>query len=217
MDRFGLPPERTCTIYNGVDVERFSPSERAVEGDEGGLQLLAVSALIREKGIDLLLRALAALGDVPWRLAVAGDGPARGTLMDLAKNLGIADRTRFLGLRDDVPGLLRTADIFVHPAIWQEALGNTVLEGMAAGCAVVASRVGGIPELARHGEEALLVEPTNVRELSDTLLRLAADPALRRRLGRAARARVVKDFSLASSISRHLDCCEAAVRGEFFT
>ena len=215
--RFGFSEERTCTIYNGVDTERFAPGPRPRPGqEEGPLKILAVASLIPEKGIDVLIKAVAGLETPLWQLAIVGDGPAAEGLRSLVAELGLTSSVRFLGLRDDVSELLKESDVFVHPAIWEEALGNTVLEGMAAGCPVIASRVGGIPELVVDGQEALLVEPGNWRELRRALTTLAEDPGMRERIGEAARARVLRDFSLKGSVARHLDCCEAAARGDFF-
>jgi glycosyltransferase involved in cell wall biosynthesis len=214
-ERFSLTEARTCTIYNGVDVHRFRPPDKPVRA-ETPFRILTVASLIPEKGVDVLLRAAANLPLAEWKLAIAGEGPEENALKRLAGHLGIDSRTKFLGLRDDVPELLRHADVFVHPAIWQEALGNTVLEGMASGRPVVASRVGGIPELAVDEQEALLVAPGDSEALCEVLTALAQGPELRTRLGRAARARAVQDFSLERSIARHLDCCEAAAAGSLF-
>ncbi len=209
--RFVLPPGRSVTIHNGVDVGRFRP--RDAERRPGPLRLVVVANLIPEKGVGVLLEAIARLREVEWTLDVAGDGPERGALEAGARELGIAGRVRFLGLRDDVPELLREADVAVHPARWQEALGNTVLEAMATGIPLVASRVGGIPELLADGLEGLLVPPGVPGPLAEALRRLAGDPALRDRLGAAARERVLRDFTLERSVQRHLDWCERLASG----
>jgi len=205
--RFGLSERRTRVIYNGVDEYRFHPP--SVSRPSAPLQIACVANLIAEKGVDVLLRSVARLaGD--WRLTVIGDGPERTVLELLARDLGIADKVRFLGLRDDVPDLLRDSHILVHPAVWREALGNTVLEGMASQCAVIASATGGIPELIRDGVEGMLVPPNDEAALAACLRRCEDDPALRERLGVSARARILRDFTLASSIERHFDWIEAA-------
>ncbi|MFW6010449.1 MAG: glycosyltransferase [Gemmatimonadota bacterium] len=204
--RFGLPAARTRVLYNGVDVERFHPPAR--EPEERPFRVLTVANLIPEKGVDVLLEAMAMVSVDDWRLRVAGAGPEEPELRRLAEDFGIESRTRFLGLRDDVPELLRTSHVFVHAAVWQEALGNTVLEGMATGRPVIASRVGGIPELIQDGEEGLLVGPGDVEGIAAALESLAENAERRRRLGAEARKRVLRDFRLEDSIARHLDWCE---------
>jgi len=152
-DRFHLREARTLTLYGGVDPGRFSP-DRPIAREEGPLRICTVAALIPEKGVGTLLEAVSRLTMKDWTLSVAGEGPEEGGLKALAIELGIADKVSFLGSRDDVPALLEGSDVFVHPAIWEEALGYTVLEGLAAGCAVVASRVGGIPERGGRASRA---------------------------------------------------------------
>jgi len=202
--RFGSRLRAVETIHGGVRLERFAPPERR-SGD--GLHVAAVSNLIPEKGLEVLLRA-AARCRAPLRISVAGDGPDGRRLEALAETLGIADRVSFLGLRNDVDRLLREADVFVHPALWDEAFGLTVAEAMASGCPVVASRVGAIPELMTDGEHGLLFRAGSVDELSATLDRLVGDAALRERLGRNARSRIVERFGIDRSVGRHLDLCE---------
>ena len=209
--RFALPPGRSVTIHNGVDVVRFRPRE--AERRPGPLRVVVVANLIPEKGVGVLLEAIARLREVEWSLDVVGDGPEHGPLEARARELGVADRVRFLGLRDDVPELLREADVAVHPARWQEALGNTVLEAMATGTPLVASRVGGIPELLADGSEGLLVPPGEPEPLAAALRRLAGDPPLRARLGASARARVLREFTLERSVQCHLDLCERLAAG----
>jgi len=212
MQRFGLPEHRAVTIYNGVDTDRFQP--RAGPGPGGSVaRIVVVANLIPEKGVDVLLRAMARLTSLDWQLDVVGDGPLSGELQALCRQLDIGSRVQFLGLRDDVPDLLRGAEVAVHPATWGEAFGNTVAEAMASGCCLVASRTGAIPEIAVDGVHALLVEPGNVEALASAIQRVLADPALRRALGEAARKRVEELFSLRRYIARQIDWCEAAADG----
>lgn len=213
LRRFGLHPRRTCTIWNGVDAERFRPAPDGPRAD-GPLRILTVASLIPEKGVDVLLRAVARMAHDASTLRIAGEGPERARLERLAADLGLADRVTFLGLRDDVPDLMRDSDVFAHPAVWQEALGNTVLEAMASGLCTLASRVGGIPELMADGVEGRLLPPGDVEAWAAALDAAARDADGRWTLGAAARARVVRDFTLERSIARHLDWCERAARGE---
>jgi L-malate glycosyltransferase len=207
----GLDENRTLTIYNGVSLERFAPAPRSRQADRP-LSVVVVAHLIPEKGVDVLLKAFAAIEDREARLVVVGDGPELEALRGLAGRLGISHRTEFAGLRDDVQIPLQSADVFVHPAIWAEAFGWTIAEAMACGCAVIASRSGGIPELVENGESGLLVEPGSVEELTTALNRLLSSQGLRERLAQAARRRVEERFSLARSAALHVSWWENAVR-----
>ncbi len=208
--RFTLPSVRT--LYNGVDAKRFHPPESHSSG--GAVRLAVVSSLIPEKGVDVLLSALAGLDDVNWTLSIIGEGPERTRLEGMIQGNGFSTRVQLLGLRDDVPEQLRGADILVHPATWQEALGNVILEAMASGCAVIASRTGGIPELLVDGEEGVLVQPGDAEALRSSLRRLMGDASLRQRLGENARQRVEADFTLEASVRATIDWYEkAAMKG----
>src|SRR5918996_1640518 len=122
--QFGLRGGRAHTIYNGVDVRRFEPIAESPE--QRSLTVTTVAHLIRPKGVEHLVRAVANARNRELRLVVGGDGPEKANLTALAAELGIGDRVHFAGLCDDVPSLLGRTDIFVHPAIWEEAFGLTI-------------------------------------------------------------------------------------------
>ena len=213
----GFPLERTATIYNGVDLELFSPAPSGsgqAFPPRTPLSVLAVAHFIPEKGIEHLLRALAALPPATARLLLVGDGPEEPRLRRLTDELGLVDRVQFGGLRDDVAALLRGADVFVHPATWQEAFGWTIAEAMASGCAVIASSVGGIPELIEHDRSGLLVPPADPPALAEAIQRLAGDSGLRVTLGRNARRRAEERFGLRQSAAQHVGWFERVVRHE---
>ena len=174
--------------YNGVDTERFHGAPRS--GEPGGpLVIGVVSMLRREKGLDTLLRAFARVKDLnpEMRLLLVGSGDMLPGLESLAQSLGIAARCSFEPAAKDVTPWLKTIDIFVLPSL-SEALSNALMEAMACGCAVVASRVGGNPELVKDGETGLLFEKADVAGLAARLRLLIEDEALRRRLAGAAPA-----------------------------
>jgi glycosyltransferase involved in cell wall biosynthesis len=204
------------TIYHGVDVSRFAPlpaeSRRLAPAD--GIHVMTAAFLIKDKGVDHLVRAMSAPGLARARLSVVGDGPELEALASLSRELGIADRTTFLGLRTDLNVLLHDVDVFVHPAVWHEAFGLTVVEAMAAGCPVVASRIGAIPELVVDSETGFVVAPGDSAGIARALERLAQDPSLRARLGAAARRRAVEQFDLERCVGEHLDWCVDAARGQ---
>jgi glycosyltransferase involved in cell wall biosynthesis len=164
--------------------------------------VLYAGRLSHEKGVDLLIRAVAGTS---LEVRVAGTGPEEGRLMALARELGAP--VTFLGhlARPALQEELARALAVVVPSTWPENCPLIVLEAMAAGRPLVASRVGGLPELARDGEEGVLVEAGNVEELRAALLALAGDPARAAELGRAGRARAVAEFSPNAHLARILD------------
>lgn len=215
---FGLAPERLDLVPNGV--------ETAPSGLDGPLApawlaeaarqdlVLFVGRLAEQKGLDVLLAALAHL--VPSapsvRLACAGDGPLRAELEARARALGLAERVRFLGVRDDVLALLRAARAFVLPSR-SEGLSNALLEAMVAGTPIVATDIPGNRAVVTHEREALLVAPDDPVALAAALRQLIGDPPLATRLARAARARVDADFDLERVADRYVAMFGALARG----
>jgi glycosyltransferase involved in cell wall biosynthesis len=206
--RFKYPGRRSVVIYNGVDVNRFTPLPGARPHQPP--VLVAVANLIREKGLDVLLEACRSLQELPWILRIVGDGPEEPALRQQATAGGIAGRVEFLGLRDDVERVLQEADIYVHPAVWEEAFGLTIAEAMASGCATLATRTGGIPEIVEDGVSGLLVPPGDAAALAAAIRRLLEDPPLRARLSAAGRQRIAEQFTLEASVRGQLDWIERA-------
>ena len=193
------------TVVNGIAASPFpqtGPLALARLRDELGLPpgtlcIGTVGRLVDVKGHRYLLAALAAaLPSLrgPVRLVVLGDGPLAPALRGQAAAAGIAEQVIFAGSRDDVARLLPALDVVVFPSVC-EGLPIAVLEAMAAARCIVASRLPGIVEAARHGSEALIVRPAAPAELRDALLRAAGDPALRESLGRAARQRFLSNYT----------------------
>jgi starch synthase (maltosyl-transferring) len=205
----GLDPRRLTVIPNGIDPAPFDRARgvpREALGIPGDARLaLAVGRLDAQKGIPDLLAAAerVILADSAWHLALAGDGPCRGWLVDqLATRPALAGRVHWLGVRNDIPGLLRSADLLVLASLW-EGMPNAVLEAMAAGRAVVATAVEGTAELVVPGETGWLVPPHDPEALGRALLEAARDPGLCQILGRNGRARVEAEFSLARTVMEY--------------
>ncbi len=191
-------------VYNGVAVPEPWTSEevrrfRAREGiDQGSPVVLSVANFFPYKGhMDLVEAAFrtAALAPEAVFLLAGRDAGAMEQCRIRARELGVERRVRFLGGRSDVADLLRASDLFVHSS-HQEGFPNAVLEAMAAGKAVVAADVGGVPEAVAHGETGLLVPPRNPAAMAAALVVLLRDPARARRMGEAGRRRVVERHSL---------------------
>ncbi len=198
----GFADEKECgkihVIRIGIDIEQFDFREPAV--DPSSFRVLTVARLDREKGIDYLLRAAASLvGKIPGvSLTVVGEGPERGTLEELVEELGIASLVRFTGALEhhDVRLEYQQADVFVLPSFW-EGIPVVLMEAMASGVPVIATRITGIPELVKHGENGLLVPTGQSEPIATSLLRLYENPQLRRSFARRGRDAVEADYTLA--------------------
>lgn len=187
-----VPERRIRVVANGLDAATFHARPASAT-----LRRVVVVANLRvEKGHDVLIDAApAVLARFPdARFEFVGDGPRREALAAQAERAGVARAFSFLGHRDDVGARLGAADIFVLPSR-SEAFPNAVLEAMAAGLPIVASRVGGIRELVEHERTGLLVPDGDPRALADGLCRLMADPAFAGRLGAAAGAKAGACYS----------------------
>ena len=200
-DRGGLDPDRLVVIPNGVDPARFAqvePVDRSTLGvPTHAVLTLYVGRLDPQKGLDTLLDAAAIVARAcpDWHLALVGAGPIRAALEAKAASLpDLAGRVHWLGRRGDVPGLLRGADLLVLPSRW-EGMPNVVLEAMAAGRPVVATRVEGTEDLVVPGATGWLVPPDQVKPLAEALIAAAADPERRRAFGRAGLRRVEAEFA----------------------
>lgn len=210
--RFRWPAEKIEVVYNAVELDRFgvaaSPSLR--EELAGGRPLVLTSARLDEqKGHPDLLAAAAQVPEAVF--AMAGEGDERAALEALAARLGVADRALFLGNRSDIPELLAACDVFALPSLY-EGSSLAVLEAMAAGRAIVTSRIEGTDELIEDGVSGLLVPPRNPAALAAALRTLLGDPGLRQRLGAAARARAVAEFSPGGTAARVAELYEEALR-----
>jgi glycosyltransferase involved in cell wall biosynthesis len=192
VERLGWPVEKVEVAYNAVDVERAAvPAPPGLRAQLGGSEtrplVLTPARLNAQKGHDALLEAIAEVPDALFLLA--GDGPERGRLEARADELGVADRARFLGRREDVPQLLAACDVFALPSLY-EGSSLAVLEAMAAGTPVVSSAIGGTEELIEDGRSGLLVPPGDAPALAAALRRLLGDPQLREDLAARGRERV---------------------------
>jgi len=135
------------------------------------------------------------------RFLLVGDGPLRGALEARAGALGLAGALRFVGETDDAPGVLADADISVLTSI-KEGCSNVVLESMAAGCPMVATAVGGNPELIEDGVTGYLVPAGDAEAVADRIVRLLTEPGLAARMGEAARAHVASEFSVERMVEK---------------
>jgi glycosyltransferase involved in cell wall biosynthesis len=207
LEDLGLPADRIVVVRNGIDpAPPVTPEQaRALLPREVVAPIVGcVGGLSPHKGQAVLLRAFATLpasGSGP-SLVLAGDGPERPDLEALARDLAIAPRVHFLGLRHDARALLPAFALLAAPSVGREGLGLSVLEGMDAGLPVVASRTGGLPELIEEGVTGHLVPEGDPQALAAAIASLLDDPRRARGWGEAGRRRVERDFRAAAMTRR---------------
>ncbi|MFH1058007.1 MAG: glycosyltransferase [Pseudomonadota bacterium] len=196
-----LPARRLRLIYNGVDTALFKPDAqtRAEIRAELGLEdahrvVISVGRVSAEKDYATMLKALAVL-PAAWRLVLVGDGPELAGLRALADGLGLGTRALLLGRRSDVERLLAAADLFALSSL-SEGVSVALLEAMAAGLPVVATAVGGTPEVVQDGVTGRLLEPGQPHALALALQEALEDPGQAAAWGAAGRRRVEERFSL---------------------
>jgi len=190
--------QRTVVVHNAV--EAAPVSER---GELPVTRVVSVGRFKYPKDFGTLIEAFAKL-DRPFVGQLVGDGPDRSTLEAATRRHNLSGRVEFLGERNDVPELLAGAEVFVLSSR-SEGLPVSVLEAMSAQLPVIASAVGGVPELVVEGETGLLVPPGDIDALAHALERLLADGRLRQRLGKAGRHRLEERFGLDEFRRRHLE------------
>lgn len=192
------------TLVNGVDTDRFRPVSPAVSAEEGVRTILVPRRLFAKNGVEFLIRAMPQVAErVPGaRALLVGDGPERSRLEALARDLGVEGSVRFLGARThgEMPAVLSSGEVAVFPSL-MEATSVAALECMACGLPVVASRVGGLPEIVDE-TVGRLVPPADPEALAAALVELLVGEELEA-LGREARRRVVGRWSNDRLVDRH--------------
>ncbi|MBK8508750.1 MAG: glycosyltransferase [Candidatus Competibacteraceae bacterium] len=203
-------------IPNGVDLSdvcgpmAITPDIAAWKA-EGCFVFGYVGQLIKRKGLDVLLQALAGCPDENWRLALVGEGDERGALEAQARALGIGDQVRFFGFREDRIAFLKGFDAFVLPSRL-EGIPRSLMESMAAGVATIASDISGCRDLIAQGESGLLFVPDSVVDLRGALLRLLRDDTLRSRLAAAGQRTIKENWSAEIMAKRYAHLYEGLVQ-----
>ncbi len=200
LHRSGVPAERITTIHNGVDVAAFStaPATVAAEINKGKRPVVGmVARLVRGKGIEHFLSAAReALAAFPEAIfLIVGEGLTRKHFEKMTRAMGIQENVLFLGQRNDLPGVYASMDIFVLPSL-NEGMPLTILEALAAKKAVIASRVGAIPQAILDRETGILITPGDTAALKNAMVELLRDPSLRVRLGAQGQTWVRRHFEV---------------------
>ena len=216
-------PERVTVVWNGIDAARFQPRQvdTAALRHKLGVPVDAtvvttVCRLFKPRDFDTLLRAMRQVvdGEATAHLVIVGDGPLRDEIEAQIVDLGLAQHVTLAGWRRDMAAIYAASDLFALTTWGWEGLPLTVLEAMAAGKAVVASRAGGIPEEVREGETGLLVAQRNVAALAAALTQAVADPEWRRRAGVAGQRRVESHFTLPLMVEKTAKVYTRVMRGQ---
>lgn len=202
----GVRAEKVLFVPNGIatppDTEPHDV--RAELGIPSGAPVIGTVSVLRpQKALDVLLRAAAPLArhQPELRILIAGEGPERERLESLARELAIEDRVLMTGFRSDVPQVLETLDVAISSSSF-EGSPLAVMEFMEAACPVVATRVGGVPDLIEHGVHGLLVPSGEVEGLTAAIQRMLDDPAAARYMGERARERRRRDFDIEVTVRR---------------
>jgi sugar transferase (PEP-CTERM/EpsH1 system associated) len=221
-ETLGIEHQKIETIPNGVDTCRFVPAAQAGnEIDPLTARKIVFGTLGRQepiKALDVFINALRILVESrpslrsQIRVVMAGDGPDHRRYVEMVRELGLEDTVEFPGIARDVPALLRQFDFFVQPSL-NEGISNTVLEAMTSGLPVIATSVGGNPELIRNNKEGRLVKAGDVMELRDALEEYVTSRSLRQERGHAARNRAVSCFSLDAMTRKYADLYDGCVAG----
>jgi sugar transferase (PEP-CTERM/EpsH1 system associated) len=225
-ERIRVPPARVAQFYNGVDTELFrpaqsgreplpvadfAPSDAFVIGTVGRMQEVKDQLTLARAFIQML-RTKPEAGR-RLRLVMIGDGPLRPQVAAILEEAGVSKLAWLAGERDDVPRLMRGLDLFVLPSL-AEGISNTILEAMASGLPVVATAVGGNPELVHEGQTGQLVPRAEPQAMAQAMLKYYSDAAECQRQGRQARSTAVRCFSISKMVSSYVDLYDRVLEGQ---
>ncbi|CAG0981360.1 glycosyltransferase family 4 protein [Geobacter sp.] len=218
--KFGVSPERVTIVPEGFDFSRFSDKTELNIRDEFGIPadapLVGIAGVLMEwKGQETVIRSMRHVLEIfpECRLIIMGEAPEghewyRERLESVAEETGTSNRIVFTGFRKDTEQIFRQLDIVVHASLSPEPFGRVIVEGMAAGAAVVASALGAPPEILEEGVTGMLVPPGDPYALGQALVKLLADDKLRRRIGKAAREEALSVYGL----DKHAQLVEGVYR-----
>lgn len=222
IEKERLDPEKIVVIYNGIAPEPFKrgvdieEKRMGLRLDRGSLVIGMVARLVPRKGAQILLEAVPTIlaQEPSVHFLFVGDGPLKEQLMHRAMRLSISDRVSFLGTRSDVPELLQIMHLFVFPSLEREGFGLALVEAMAAGKPVVATRLGSIPEVVEEGATGLLVPPGDSDALADAILAILHDRERAKEMGKRGRGRALARFDVATTARKLEGIYHALLEGK---
>jgi glycosyltransferase involved in cell wall biosynthesis len=199
----GIPAEHVATVRTGVNLSRFDPEaengtlKQELKLDEHALLVGTIAILRHKKGHHFLLEAIPKILEaVPNAMFLfAGDGPQHENLSRAIEEKNLTKHVLLLGLRRDIPNVLKSIDVFVLPTL-EEALGTSFLEAMAMEKPVIGTHVGGVPEVIHEGKNGLLVKPSDPADLANAIIRLLEAPDLARSMGKEGRTIATTEFTI---------------------
>jgi len=207
--KHGARDEQLHIVYCGIELDKFAPPA-ALRTTDGRLVILSSGRLVAKKGFKDLIAAckIIAEGGVDLECVIAGSGPLQQSLQQQIDDLKLTDRVKLTGQeikQEDIPAFMHTGDIYCLPCVWAEdgdidGLPQMLMEAMACGLPAISTRLVGIPDLCIHEKTGLLVEPENVQQIADAILRLHTNLDEAQRLARDARRWIEEKFDLANSL-----------------
>lgn len=211
----GFNPNKIQIIPNGIDGNRFLIKESTLKYENGLFLekedkiIVIVARLDPIKNHTLLFKAMELIDkeEHKIKLLVVGDGPLKSTLIQEVRKKNLHDRIFFLGERDDIPNILAGIDLFVLSSL-SEGMSITLVEAMAAGLPIIATEVGGNPDLINHEQNGLLVPTGDEKAMADAILKVLKDTKLARSLGEAARQKFESEYTLEKMVKRYIDVFE---------
>jgi glycosyltransferase involved in cell wall biosynthesis len=211
LARIGIPSSQVLVIPNGIDLSKFTPELNAADFIkkfklENQKIILSIGRLTKEKGIISLIKAMPIiLKEIDCKLVIVGDGEEKPFLMQLVKKLKIEGHVIFAGRIPSVlvPQAYSAANVVVVPSIWPDPFPYVPLESLAMKTPVIASSVGGLPEVVRHKKNGFLVRPYNVGELANAIQDILSDKHQAQQMGLEGRMIVEKEYTLSLMIERY--------------
>jgi glycosyltransferase involved in cell wall biosynthesis len=207
--KHGARDEQLHIVYCGIELDKFAPPPAPRTAD-GKLRILSSGRLVAKKGFKDLIAACKTIADrgIDLECIIAGSGPLQQQLQKQIDELKLTDRVKLTGQeikQEDIPAFMHTGDIYCLPCVWAEdgdidGLPQMLMEAMACGLPAVSTRLVGIPDLCIHEKTGLLVEPGNVQQIADAIMRLHSNPAEAQTLARGARQWIQEKFDLATSL-----------------
>lgn len=199
----GFSDNQMICIPNGVDTGRFKPSSRY---PDKRARIVCVGRLVEIKGVDILMDAFRLLYDegIRLKLEIFGEGQEKNRLEENARYLGISEDVIFHGVIQDLENYLDNACVFVQPSL-AEGMSNVILEAMAAGLPVVATRTGGAPDIIQDGINGLLVEPGSAEQIRHAVKKVISDEPFAQKLGKQARKTIEEKYSIDIVVDRYLE------------